>query len=123
MIAMEDLRQEQIEALQALTEYSPRLLKAMRTVTEELRGNRQPDTDEYLRSVVDGMNWEIEVLNGTMSLINETEEKIDKAAANDLFVKFSEVYLAKDDAGLAAMLEEQVVPFFENFEAVAKSFA
>lgn len=45
---MEDLRQQQKEALQALSEYSPRLIRAMKNVVEELRGNRQPDTNEYL---------------------------------------------------------------------------
>ena len=45
---MEDNRREEKEALKVLTEYSPKLLKSMRNVMEELHGNRQPDTDEYL---------------------------------------------------------------------------
>ncbi|HCJ75856.1 MAG TPA: molecular chaperone, partial [Roseburia sp.] len=43
---MEDNRREEKEALKVLTEYSPKLLKSMRNVMEELHGNRQPDTDE-----------------------------------------------------------------------------
>lgn len=118
---MEDIRREQLEALEALTDYSPRLIKAMKAVTEELKGNRQPDTDEYLKSIVDGINWEIEVLNGTMSLMNEKTVKIDKEGANEIFTEFSTVYQRKDDAGLALLLEEKVIPFFEELERIAKS--
>ena len=53
---MEDNRREEKEALKVLTEYSPKLLKSMRNVMEELHGNRQPDTDEYLLSIIKGMN-------------------------------------------------------------------
>lgn len=45
---MEDNRREEKEALKVLTEYSPKLLKSMRNVMEELHGNRQPDTDENI---------------------------------------------------------------------------
>lgn len=89
---MEDNRREEKEALKVLTEYSPKLLKSMRNVMEELHGNRQPDTDEYLLSIIKGMNWEIQVLNGTMDYLNEIEQLIDKQAANALFVNFSKIY-------------------------------
>lgn len=92
---MEDNRREEKEALKVLTEYSPKLLKSMRNVMEELHGNRQPDTDEYLLSIIKGMNWEIQVLNGTMDYLNEIEQLIDKQAANALFVNFSKIYQKK----------------------------
>lgn len=116
---MEDNRAEQVEALQALTEYNPRLVKAMKAVAGELKENRQPDTDEYMQAIVNGMNWEIQVLNGTLELVNEKSVQIDKAAANDLFVAFSDTYQAKDDAGIAEMLETRVIPFFQELETIA----
>ncbi|MDE7062616.1 MAG: molecular chaperone [Lachnospiraceae bacterium] len=120
---MEDNRAEQVEALQALVEYSPRLIGAMKSVVSELNGNRQPDTDEYMQAIVNGMNWEIQVLNGTLELVNEKSVQIDKAEANDIFVAFSDTYQAKDDAGLAAMFETKVIPFFERLEAIAAGIA
>lgn len=92
-------------------EYSPKLIKSMKAVVEELRGNRQPDTDEYLLSIIKGMNWEIEVLNGTMDYLNETEQIIDKAAANELFISFSRTYQEKDDIKLADAFEKDMIPF------------
>ena len=106
---MEDNRREEKEALKVLTEYSPKLLKSMRNVMEELHGNRQPDTDEYLLSIIKGMNWEIQVLNGTMDYLNETEQLIDKQAANNLFVNFSKIYQEKDDAKLAEAFEKEIL--------------
>ena len=103
---MEDNRKEEKEALAVLVEYSPKLIKSMKAVVEELRGNRQPDTDEYLLSIIKGMNWEIEVLNGTMDYLNETEQIIDKAAANELFISFSRTYQEKDDIKLADAFEK-----------------
>lgn len=118
---MEDNRAEQIEALEVLAEYSPKLLKGMKAVAEELSGNRQPDTDEYLLSVVNGMNWEIQVLNGTLSLINENFQQIVKEDANQLFIRFSSLYQNKDDAGMAAIFRQEIIPFFEKLEEIAKN--
>ena len=117
---MEDNRREEKEALKVLTEYSPKLLKSMRNVMEELHGKRQPDTDEYLLSIIKGMNWEIQVLNGTMDYLNETGQLIDKQAANALFVNFSKIYQEKDDEKLAEVFEKDMIPFFEKLEEVAK---
>ena len=117
---MEDNRREEKEALKVLTEYSPKLLKSMRNVMEELHGNRQPDTDEYLLSIIKGMNWEIQDLNGTMDYLNEIEQLIDKQAANALFVNFSKIYQEKDDEKLAEVFEKDMIPFFEKLEEVAK---
>lgn len=118
---MEDNRKEEKEALAVLAEYSPKLIKSMKAVVEELCGNRQPDTDEYLLSIIKGMNWEIEVLNGTMDYLNETEQVIDKAAANELFISFSRTYQEKDDIKLADAFEKDMIPFFTHLQDVAKA--
>lgn len=121
MNIMEDNRKEEKEALAVLVEYSPKLIKSMKAVVGELRGNRQPDTDEYLLSIIKGMNWEIEVLNGTMDYLNETEQVIDKAAANELFISFSKTYQEKDDTKLADAFEKDMIPFFAHLEEAAKA--
>ena len=117
---MEDNRREEKEALKALVEYSPKLLKGMQAVIEELKGNRQADTDEYLMSVIKGMNWEIQILNGTMEYLNEAEQLIDKSEANNLFIAFSNTFQEKKDAAIAAQLEERMIPFFTKLEEIAK---
>lgn len=120
---MEDKRKEQKEALQTLIEYSPKLLKAMYTVAEELKGNRQPDTDEYLKTIINGMNWELQVVNGTIDYLNEEEVKIDKEKANNIIIGFDKVYKEKDDEKLSEFLKEQIIGLFEQIEAAAKEKA
>ena len=75
---MEDSREEQIEALKTLYEFNQRLLKNMRIVIKELSGERLDDTDNFVKGIIDAMNWEIEVMNGTMSVLNENEVRIKK---------------------------------------------
>lgn len=120
---MEDLRKQQKEALFALTEYSPRLITAIRNVAEELNGNRQPDTDEYLRSIVNGMNWEIEVFNGTRDYINEDRTRIDKDRANEIFMQFNEAHQGGNDAKMVELLTGDILIFFEELEAAAKELS
>lgn len=43
----------------------------MHIIVKELSGNRLEDTDKFLKAIVDAMNWEIAVMNGTMTLLNE----------------------------------------------------
>ncbi len=117
---MEDNRQEQIEALKVLAEFNVRLTKNMKIVVKELSGARLEDTDKFIKGIVDAMNWEIQVMNGTMSLLNEGKERIDKAAFNERIVAVSDAIASKDDAQMAAAFEA-VRPYFENLgEAVTE---
>lgn len=66
---MEDNRKEQIEALEVLLEFNERLVKNMNIIVKELSGKRLDDTDKFLKSIVDAINWEIQVVNGTLEVI------------------------------------------------------
>ena len=77
---MEDNRKEQIEALEVLLEFNERLVKNMKIIVKELSGKRLDDTDKFLKSIVDAINWEIQVVNGTLEVINAGEERLDKEA-------------------------------------------
>lgn len=65
------------------------------------------------------MNWEIQVLNGTMDYLNETEQLIDKQAANNLFVNFSKIYQEKMMRSLQKPLRRNDT-IFEKLEEAAK---
>ena len=63
---MEDNRKEQIEALEVLLEFNERLIRNMNIIVKELSGKRLDDTDKFLKSIVNALNWEIQVVNGTI---------------------------------------------------------
>ena len=46
---MEDNRKEQVEALEALKDYNPKICKALAEIVPELKGEKKEDTQEYSR--------------------------------------------------------------------------
>ena len=116
-------RAEQKEALETLLEFNERLLKNMRIVSKELSGARLDDTDIFLEDILKAINWEIQVLNGTMELLNEKEENVDKKAFNQVIVELNAAVEEKNDAKMAASFEA-VIPLFEKLgEAARKAVA
>lgn len=116
---MEDNRAEQLEALATLEEFNGRLLKNMNIVVNELSGKRLEDTDKFLNSIVNAINWEIQVMNGTMEALNEGKMRIDKQSFNQKVLVFSAALGEKDDEKMAEAMK-MLVPEFENLGAAAR---
>lgn len=116
---MEDNRAEQREALEVLVEFNDRLLKNMGIIIKEFSGERLDDTDAFLKGITDAMNWEIQVMNGTLDFLNEGKERIDKETFNAAVIKLGDAIKAKDDAAMAEAMKE-LVPMFENLGAAAR---
>ena len=114
------LKEQQVEALQVLTEYSVKLIKGMKTSAEELMGCRKEDTDEFLRMVLDGFNWELNVLNGCLSLINEEEKVLDKNRANETILDFQQVFSSKNDEAISKAITEKLIPLVEQITEAAQ---
>lgn len=116
---MEDKREEKKEALEVLVEFNERLLKNMNIIVKELSGERLDDTDVFLDAITEGMNWEIEVLNGTLDLLNGGKERVNKIEFNAACVKLSEAIKAKEDGAIAVAITE-LIPLFEKLGNAAK---
>lgn len=115
---MEDNRAEQKEALEILKEFNVRLLKNMNIIVKELSGQRLDDTDKFLKGIVDAINWEVEVVNGTMQLLNEGKERIQKEAFNEKIIAFSDAIASKKDENMANTIKA-LIPEFENLGKAA----
>lgn len=107
---MEDLKEQQLEALQVLKEYNEKLTKSVLLVVEELRGKRQKDTDEFLKKIIEGINWEIQIYNGTKELINQDVVRVDREEMNRHIVAFGEAVQEKEDTKLADSFEMDILP-------------
>lgn len=116
---MEDKRAEQKEALEVLAEFNDRLVKNMEIIVKELSGARLEDTDKFLKGIVDAINWEIQVVNGTLELLNENEERIDKREFNEKIMALSEAIQLNEDAKMAEEFQS-VIPVFKNLGKAAK---
>lgn len=116
---MEDNRKEQMEALETLMEFNDRLVKNMQIIVKELSGNRLEDTDKFLKSILDAMNWEIQVVNGTMETLNEGKERVNKETFNDAVVALSNAVKENNDAKMAEAFTA-IIPVFEKLGESAK---
>jgi hypothetical protein len=116
---MEELREQQLEALKEAAAYSSKIITAIGRVTEELSGNRLPDTDEYLDNILKGLNWLISIFNGTKDLINENGVVIDKDTVNVSVKLLNEGFSEKNDAKLVEALKG-ILQFVESFKKEAE---
>ncbi|MBU5476041.1 hypothetical protein KQI72_04870 [Eubacterium sp. MSJ-21] len=118
---MSDKISAQQELLKELYNYSANIIPGTETLITELRHNRQTDTDELFNLVIQGINWEIEVFNNCENLINEKEQKIDKAKMASAVGRLGKVLQEKDDIKLAASLEVDFLPFLKTMKNVAET--
>lgn len=114
-----NIKDDQIEALETLADYIPKLIGGIDTVKTELRGERKPDTDEYLKMIIDGINWVLGIVNGCMSLFEEYNIAFDKEKANDYSVAFSNAYGTGNDTAIADSMDTDVIPMIRLIQKTA----
>lgn len=113
---MQDNRTEQIEALNTAKDYCIRLYKGVNALADELRTGRLPDTEEYMKTVINEINWVFEVYNATKNLINENCDYIDKDKVNAGAVELGKAVADNDDEKVADKLENVIAPFILDFQ-------
>ena len=116
---MGNITAEQTEALETMAEFNDRLLKNLPTLIEELSGNRQLDTDQYQKSIIDAINWEIAVTNATLEGLNQDKTRVDKEHFNEKMQALSSAVSSRTDSEIAGALKD-LIPFFEQLGAAAK---
>lgn len=115
---MENEFREEIEALEALKSYNVKMVKALKEIIPELKGQKKEDTDEYFQHILKGLNWEIQVLNGTMDYLNRNEIIIDKENLNKSIVALNCAINKKDEKAIASIIEMELYPFFEKLNDI-----
>ena len=116
-----DITELQKETLASVNEYLTNLIPAMNKVIIELSGNEKEDTWEYLRMIIDGLNWVIEAYNGTSSYINKDSSKIDSAVVDASVKKLSLAYRNKDNGALSSVLAEDIIPFLTTLKSITEA--
>lgn len=116
---MEDIRQQQIEALGMAAEYIEKLIPAMKEIIPELRGQELPDTQDFLNQQMDGLNFVIDIINGTMSLVNEKETILIKDKMEEKVQNLNRALGAQMNPQIADVLEADILPLLDVFRQVA----
>ena len=115
---MDELRKQQMEAISVAGEYSVKLIDGIEKVIYELNGEKLPDTEDFLKHVILGINWVINVFNATKDVLAEKTEAIDKERVNSSVMLLNDAYNEKDDAGIAVALS-QLLEFVKQFRDAA----
>ena len=115
---MENEFREEIEALEALKSYNVKMVKALKEIIPVLKGQKKEDSDEYFQHILKGLNWEIQVLNGTMDYLNRNEIIIDKENLNKSIVALNCAINKKDEKAIASIIEMELYPFFEKLNDI-----
>lgn len=118
----DNLREQQIEAIEVYLEYNKKLMNSINMLLSELREERKEDTDEFQKKIIEGLNWEIQILNGTLSLINQEEERINKNEVNQQILKLGEALKTEEDKKIADSFENDILPQFRKIEKVIQMF-
>ena len=116
-----NLNAEQIEALEVYIEYNKKLMNSINMLLLELREQRKDDTDEFQKKIIEGLNWEIQILNGTLSLINQKEERNNKNEVNQQVLKLGEALKTGEDKEIADSFEKDILPEFTRVEEIIQT--
>lgn len=119
---MDELKAQQIEALQVASPYCEKMIEAINRIIGEYSGNKLPDTNEYMLSIVKGLNWIFEVYNGTYTLINQDEVVIDKETVNN-YVSMINKANEEDDDKKRVEAFKGILSFVEIFKSEADRLA
>ncbi len=120
---MDEKRQNQIEALEVMYDYNKKLTAGIAKIILELRGNRKEDTAEYLNTILNGINWVMQVAAATEELINEKEKIFDRKDVNVTVMSINQAYTMGDDARMAELLEKNIVPLINALSGAAMVIA
>lgn len=108
---MDIIRQQQIEAVNDMVAYNKKLVKAVQEIIIELKGMQQPDTEDLLNQIVEGINWEIQVVNGSIEYINEDSEVINMIEFDKAVNNHNEAINSEKDEVIADSLQVNILPF------------
>lgn len=117
---MDNMQAEKQEALLVLGEYLEKLIPGMKTLSEELKGDRQPDTDDFQKQCIDGLNWVIEIYNRVSDVIDSEKINAAKQEFNNRLGELGTAIREKEDAKIAELIETAVIPFLEDLKEAAK---
>lgn len=115
---MENVKEQQMEALRAMIDYNKKLVPALEEVVEELRGKQKEDTADYLDYILKGVNWVIQIVNGTKELLNEKKE-VNKDEMNQIISSLNQAVAEKNNIAVAETIENGILPFILNVSNIA----
>ena len=118
----ETTREDKIEAIIGICRYDRKLIDALELLAEDLKKGKEKLPSELLGTVMQGINWTIEVLNQVMDVLNEGEEKVEKEMINNALVEFNDAFTSGDEMEIAGSIGSSLIPCLEQICEVGEKF-
>lgn len=115
---MEDIRQQQIEVMNTLCEYIPRLIKGIDDVQVFFEQGNEQKGYETVTQVLDGYNWVLEAMQLTNSL---NAEAIDLEAVVEPVSELLDGFENKDTLLITDILVYEIKQQLERWVKVLQS--
>lgn len=118
----EELFALQKESISTMYEYNQNLIPKLDAMSVELTENILEDSWEFLRMMVDGFNWVIEVYNSVSALINPNEELIDNSKIESSVQEFATAFRKKDASETSRLIKESIIPFLTSIQDAIEKY-
>lgn len=109
----EPTRQDKIEAIAGICQYDRKLIDALGDLADDLDSGRETLPSELLGTIIQGINWTVEVLNQVMDVLNEGEEKLERQAVNQALTAYNEAFTSGEVSRIANAIRDSLVPCLE----------
>ncbi len=113
---MDETRSQQAEAVSVAAEYCGKLETAIENAVTELTKERYADTDEYIKKIIDGLNWTFQIYNRTKGYLFEIGAEINEDEVNHAVVMMNEGIKNKDDAMVADAFSGGILNFVKKMK-------
>lgn len=118
----ETTREDKIEAIIGICKYDRKLIDALEFLAKGFKKGKEKMPSELLGTVMQGINWTVEVLNQVMDVLNEGEEQVDKQMINDALVAFNDAFNSGDEMQVAESIQSELIPCLEQICDVGENF-
>lgn len=118
----EELKALQSESIETMYEYNKNLIPKLEAMAIELTDNILEDSWEFLRMMVDGFNWVIEVYNVVSPIINPDNSFIDNSKIDMAVQQFATAFRKKDAEETSKQIKESIIPFLNSIQVAVESY-
>ena len=115
-------RQDKIEAITGICRYDRKLIDALETLAVDFRTGKEKMPSELLGTIIQGINWTVEVLNQVMDVLAEGENGLEKQMINDALTHYNDAFTSGEEKTIANAIEDYLIPCLEEICAAGERF-
>lgn len=116
----EPTRQDKIEAIAGICQYDRKLIDALKILAVDFETGKETLPSELLGTIIQGINWTVEVLNQVMDVLNEGEEQLERQMINQALTAYNEAFTSGDVSRIAEAIKNSLVPCLEQICVVGE---